>query len=348
MKKIAVFVQKPILRSISKILTFLESSMMYKTNFFDYSDKSKDFLVNCSFDIIILIGYNSRNIIHQRLHTILMENNKNQKIIEIQEKDTKCNFDKTCNECLNRNYISIKELLNLNTLVNLIENFDENVCQVLANKNIIQHLNHINYFKHLDQKSLKTLQDNTLLRTFEKNSIIFYEGDEIKYFYFLLTGHLKQYDVIENGNTIILRQFNTPSFICEDESYHYSFFNSNLETLTKCDILFIEKEFFIKLLNKDTVLLSKIFVALIEKIQFLKSHFTRNNALNVEYQVAVKLAQTPDLFKFTKKSHLADDLNIAPETLSRVLNKFKKLHILNRKNEILDFEKLKLITSYKR
>ena len=56
-------------------------------------------------------------------------------------------------------------------------------------------LQNISLFANLDDDTLNKIYDITTSVKFDKNSIIFYEGDNSKYLYCLLTGIVKLYKV---------------------------------------------------------------------------------------------------------------------------------------------------------
>lgn len=341
MKSVAFFIEKPLAKPLSKILNFFQNSMEYNALLFNFSKNTTKTIESTTIDICVFIGFDKNNTQHKLIYDTLIKINNKQRIIEIQEKTTQCHFDKTCNECRNRNYISLNDNINLQSLINIIENFDNNICHVLANNNILNHLNHISFFSHLEHTKLRLLKEKTRIKKFEQNSIVFYQGDTINHFYFLLKGVVTRYVSSDNGIITTIKQYTSPSFINDDEALICDKFQSNIETLSKCEILYIEKDFFIDLIKNDSNLLYKMLETSASSNMNFQSTLINHASSNADYQIALKLLENPALLQYTKKTHLANELNIAPATLSRALNRLKKLEILNQNNEVINKERLK-------
>ncbi|MGE4457437.1 MAG: hypothetical protein AB7E13_10895 [Arcobacteraceae bacterium] len=103
----------------------------------------------------------------------------------------------------------------------------------------------------------------------------------------------------------------------------------------------IEKDFFIDLIKNDSNILFKMLEASAKSNINFQNILINHASSNADYQIGFKLLENPALLQYTKKTHLANELNIAPATLSRALNRLKNLEILNHNNEVINKEKLK-------
>jgi CRP/FNR family transcriptional regulator len=323
-----------------KIGSFLNSCKKYRAFVHSYNDDMEDIFSSNQFDFCILFSTVANHTPRTLVYELITKTNPTQKIIEIQNKDTGCFFNTTCQECLNRTYITLKKPINEESLMNALDNFDDNICQVLAKKDIINNLNHLHFFRHFTDKDILELKQYSFVKRYKKDNIIFYSGDKIDYFYLLLSGNVRQYTAQNDGNINIVKQFIAPSFICEEESYIHETFLLNLEATNDCSILYIDKEFFLRLLKHDNKLSFLMFNALSYKMMEFQKKTINNSYSNTDYKLALKLYERPCVLKYIKKSQLANELNIAPATLSRALRKLKESNILNNKNEIVDFNKL--------
>ncbi|QOG12858.1 Crp/Fnr family transcriptional regulator [Arcobacter sp. FWKO B] len=302
---------------------------------------------NQTFDICISFSDNESIKYREKIYNTLTKYNPTQKIIEIQNEDSKCLFDYECKECLNRNILTLRKPLNIDTLIGFIDNFEIKVCQVLSKNNITANLNHIYFFKHLDDSWLAKLKSHSILKKYNSGNIVFYSNEKIEYFYFLISGNVKQFHIQNDGTITIIKKIDLPSFICEYESFSNDYFTSNVEAVSDSSILCIEKLFFIDMIKNDPQLSFLMFSSLSKNVVQLQNNTISNALTQAHFKVALKLYEKPCILKYTRKKELADELNIAQETLSRALKKLKELEILDAKNEIIDFDKLEeLIFSF--
>jgi CRP/FNR family transcriptional regulator len=103
-----------------------------------------------------------------------------------------------------------------------------------------------------------------------------------------------------------------------------------------------EKEF---LKNPD---ISFAFIkSLSKKIKYLENVIATNMVMNSTARVAKFLCENGDKISKLKKSHIAANLNMTPETLSRILKKLSTMGLIEKqKDEILILDKEGLETFY--
>ncbi len=323
-----------------KVASFLNSCKKYKAFVHSYDDGMEDIISSNRFDFCILFSTVTNHTQRTLAHKLITKMNPSQKIIEIQNQDTSCFFNTTCKECLNRTYITLKKPIHEESLMNALDNFDDNICQVLAKKDIINNINHLHFFRHFTDDDLKNFKKHSFVKKFKKDNIIFYSGDQIEYFYLLVAGAVKQFMAQNDGNTNIVKQYIAPSFVAEEESYTHENFLLNLEAINDCSILCIEKPFFLELLKTDTKLSFLMFNALSHKMMEFQRKTINNSYSNADYKLALKLYERPCILKYIKKNQLANELNIAAATLSRALKRLKESYIINSQNEVINFNKL--------
>jgi CRP-like cAMP-binding protein len=323
-----------------KLKTFISNYQKYQITITDYLHGLKLIENGDRFDICVYFVDPANPKYRDKIYNTLTQINQNQKIIEVQNEDSQCLFDYSCQECLSRNILTLKEPLKIDNLIDYIDNFDQTICQVLSKNNITSNLNHIHYFRHLNQEQLEKLKTNCIVKKYKPENIVFYTNEEIKYFYFLLTGSVKQFYVQNDGNSIILNKIIVPSFICEAESYGKGYFTSNLESISDCSILCIEKNFFIDMIKHDYKLSLLMFDSLSSQLLEMQTKAINNALTKAHFKIALRIYEKPCILHSITKKDFADELNMAQETLSRGLTKLKSMNILNLKDEIVDFGKL--------
>jgi CRP/FNR family transcriptional regulator, dissimilatory nitrate respiration regulator len=204
-------------------------------------------------------------------------------------------------------------------------------------------LKSIDIFKNIDEKELQTIASITSIKNFYKENIIFYEGDKVKYFYALLEGSVKIYKTGFKNNEIVLHYFNQPTLIAEMaalENIPFPATAISLDDATK--IALIDKKKFQNLLCSDATLSCHIMGSLTKKIKNLEQTINRNLIFDAITKVCSLIKENPCFLQEHKNLEIASILNMAPETLSRVLSKLKKVGVLNKENLLIDEEKLTL------
>jgi len=209
---------------------------------------------------------------------------------------------------------------------------------------IIEKLQKLNLFKMLDASDLERIADISSLKTLTKDNILFYEGDEPQYFYLLLEGNLKLYKTDLKGNEIVIHYFTQASFIAEMASLESIKFPATAIVMSEeVEVLLIDKEKFLKILQEDAEFSFNFIKSMTLKVKHLELVINRNMVYDAMTKVCSFIEENPQYVITAKNKEIANFLNMAPETLSRILSKLRKLEIIDKKNIVLDHEKLKAL-----
>lgn len=209
---------------------------------------------------------------------------------------------------------------------------------------IIEKLQKLNLFKLLNKKEIELLAEISILKKLSTNNILFYEGEEPKYFYLLLEGHLKLYKTDLKGNEIVIHYFTQPTFIAEMASLESIKFPATaIATREEVEVLLINKEKFSKILQEDAKFSFHLIKSMTLKIKHLELVINRNMVYDAMTKVCSFIEENPKYMLSVKNKEIANFLNMAPETLSRILSKLRKLEIIDKKNIVLDEDKLKAL-----
>ena len=233
----------------------------------------------------------------------------------------------------------------------------------LAKASIIKDLqiNQINTTQEKDESEIKTLNelknffdDNGTIFNYEKDSIIYREGDHSNFIYLIKKGTVKCYQIDEQGKELVTALYK------EDDLFGYASFTNNQphkETATaieNVEMVGVSTIQFNAILNDNHHLSLELMQLLSDDLLLIK-----NQLLEMAYgSVNKKTAAT--ILKFAEKinrkpedpikisrSDLASVAGIATETLIRALTSFKKQGIIKadgRNIKVLDLEKLKDMT----
>lgn len=210
----------------------------------------------------------------------------------------------------------------------------------------------------IEKDEIKTLNDlknffddNGTRFSFEKDTIIFREGDHSNFIYLINKGTVKCFQIDEQGKELVTAMYK------EDDLFGYSSFTNNqphketataLETVEMVGVSTMQ---FNQILNDNHNVALELMQLLSEDLLVMK-----NQLLEMAYgSVNKKTAAT--ILKFAEKinrkpedpikisrSDLASVAGIATETLIRALTSFKQQGIIKadgRNIKVLDIEKLK-------
>jgi len=212
---------------------------------------------------------------------------------------------------------------------------------------IIDNLKSIDIFQDLKNDLLEEIAKITTIKRIKKDNILFYEGEEPKYFYALISGKLKLYKTGIKANEIVLHYFATPTLIAEMavlEAINFPASAVALQDDTK--IAFIEKDQFISMLQNNSKFSFHIIKSLNKKLKHLEQTINRNLVFDATLKVCSLLKDDKNIFDTLKNKEIASILNMAPETISRTLKKLKKLGIIDENNKLVNEEKLLLLLEF--
>jgi len=209
---------------------------------------------------------------------------------------------------------------------------------------IIEKLQKLNLFKMLNEYELESMAEICSLKMLTRDNILFYEGELPQYFYLLLEGNLKLYKTDLKGNEIVIHYFTQASFIAEMASLESIKFPATAIAMSdEVEVLLIDKEKFLKILQEDAQFSFNFIKSMTLKVKHLELVINRNMVYDAMTKVCSFIEENPQYVVIAKNKEIANFLNMAPETLSRILSKLRKLEIIDKKNVVLDHEKLKAL-----
>jgi len=212
---------------------------------------------------------------------------------------------------------------------------------------IKEQLKLIDIFNKLDNENLQKIADITRIEKLDKENILFYEGDSSDNFYALLDGSLKLYKTGLKANEIVLHFFTTPTLIAEMATLeNINFPASAVAMRDNTLVAIINKEKFLLMLENNSEFSFFIIKSLTKKIKNLEVAINRNLIFDATSKVCSFIYENPNFLLEHKNIQIANILNMAPETLSRVITKLRKTGILDKDNKILDKEKLSLFLEF--
>ena len=205
-------------------------------------------------------------------------------------------------------------------------------------------LKEIPFFKNLSEKELKRLKEISFFKSYKKGEILFYEGEESEYLLILVQGVVKIYKMSSKNKEILLHLIRPISIVAELVNFDEIPYPASCEFITDGEVLKINYAKFKTEFMENPKICVEIIKSLTEKIRALNLLIERQVVLNADEKVASFITENFDFFKTAKQSQVANILNIAPETLSRMLAKFKKSGFLvfDDNGKVVKFDETKV------
>lgn len=196
----------------------------------------------------------------------------------------------------------------------------------------MENLKKMAFFSAFDDQDMEKLSAISTIKSYNKGEILFYEGDEPKYLYVLLEGVLKIFKTDYKANQIFLHQFIPVTFVAELTCFENMPYPASSEFVADGKVLRIDYKKFKEELMANADISFKIIRSISGKLKIMSQVLHQETVLSAEGKVAKFILENGELFGTLKHVKIASILNLTPETLSRVLSKFKQ-------NKLIEFDK---------
>lgn len=185
-------------------------------------------------------------------------------------------------------------------------------------------LEKISFFKYIQKTKLEKLENVSIIKKYKTDDLLFMEGEQPKWFHFLIKGKVHLFKTKQNGSEIFIHDIVAPSFIAEVANLENIPYPASAKFMCNSEVLKIDYEFFKKEFLTDPDISIAFIKSLGEKLKIMNEVIHSEIILNAEAKVAKQLVENTEIFSILKNVQIAKMLNLTPETLSRILSKFKK------------------------
>lgn len=190
------------------------------------------------------------------------------------------------------------------------------------------HFKEIELFSHLSPALLAEIENISTVKRYDKDQIVFYEGEESNYFHVLVHGEVSIIKASDMTDTIAIHRFRAPALFAEMATLKHIPYPASARCDHSCVVVKISRDPFLHLLTQDPSLSISLISSLTQKISTLELSLQRHSAPNAMVKVARLLRDDTDIFSRLKGVDIAHLLGITPETLSRMLKKFKQESVI--------------------
>ena len=201
-------------------------------------------------------------------------------------------------------------------------------------------------FANLDDGTMEAIRQISHKIELDKEAVLFFEKDKPKYLHILLKGGLRLYKTTPKGQEIVLHDIYAPSLVAEFANFNAVPYPATAKALSKCEVVKIDfGQFYEKFISNPTLSML-IIKSLLEKLKIVEGFIDKEFTKSAEAKVATLLLENLAFFESSKQLNIAKLLNITPETLSRILTRFKNDGLIaanGKKINILDSDTLSRI-----
>ena len=201
---------------------------------------------------------------------------------------------------------------------------------------------------------LHDLTDSGNLNIYEKNQVIYREGNYPNKLFFIKKGKVKTFKSNDNGKELTIDLLNEGDFLGYTALIENSHYKESAEAIEDCELCIISKEDFDLLINNNMEVAKK-FIKLLAKNVSEKEHQLLSMAYNsLRKRVADALLILQEKYKndaqdkfsiHISREDLANIAGTATESLIRTLGDFKNENLIEIKNGNIIIENEKRLAS---
>ena len=185
------------------------------------------------------------------------------------------------------------------------------------------------------QDYIKILEKIGTKKTYQKDNILFYEGEKAQHFFLLLAGKVRVFKSLNKFKERHLHFFTPVSFIAEMPAFKGINYPASGICESKCEILEFKFKDFEELCKKDIHFAFMMIASLFEKINILEQDL-RANSLELKEKLKHFLILNEKRLEVLTQRQIASELNTPAQSLSRVLKELKNEGFLStQKGKIL-------------
>lgn len=223
-------------------------------------------------------------------------------------------------------------------------------------KKILHIISGVPLFNGLSEAQLNDVRQIAVDKFYDKGKTIFLEGDDCNGFYIVADGKVKIYKVSFEGKEHILHIYGPGNPFGEVPVFAGRKFPANAQTLLKSHLLFFPRKAFVDLISQNPSLSLNMLAVLSIRLRQFTIQIENLSLKEVPGRLASYLlylskeqGRTDVVTLNISKGQLASLLGTIPETLSRILAKMNKEHLIDtsgRNIKLLDQSGLEILAEY--
>lgn len=195
-------------------------------------------------------------------------------------------------------------------------------------------LKDITLFSGLSEKQLTELETHMHVKHYNKQNIVFYEGEKSDYLHILMKGEVRLYKTTPAGKEVYLHGMAAPTAIALFPALERVAFPATCGFITEGTVGMLPLAKLRKCLENLDFSLA-IIKAMSKRMKLLENLLHKETIFSSEAKTADLISNNAKIFQHLKNNEIASVLNITPETLSRILTKMKREEIITIKDHVL-------------
>jgi len=218
-------------------------------------------------------------------------------------------------------------------------------------KTVKQLIANVLFFKGLSDGELEGLQKITSERRYQRNQMVFSDGDEGAGFFLVVEGRVKVYKMSPEGKEQILHILGPGEPLGQVAVFAGASFPANAQAIAKSRLLFFPRQAFVDLIQARPSLALNMLAILSNRLREFTVQIENISLKEVPARLASYLLYLSDEQKGTRrlqltisKAQLASIIGTIPETLSRILSRMSARQLIQvNGREILLIDRESLI-----
>tara|TARA_R110000772_G_scaffold264038_1_gene384214 strand:+ start:7086 stop:7832 length:747 start_codon:yes stop_codon:yes gene_type:complete len=196
-------------------------------------------------------------------------------------------------------------------------------------------------FSNLPEGMFERLTENVQPRAYPKGRMIFQRGDPADYFYVVLEGWVKVFRHTPDGDEALLNIFSGGDMFAEAAAFMGAGYPASAEVVDDCRLIALESKRFISTVQEHPNIalsmlasMSRHLHHLIYEVERLKTR-TASQRL-IEFLLRrCRAEKGPCVVELPyDKNLIAARLGMQPESLSRLLNRFREFGVITEQNAV--------------
>ncbi len=223
---------------------------------------------------------------------------------------------------------------------------------------ITRFIAHIQMFSNLPPENLEAVAKVAIAKTYQKQEVIFWEGEAGMGFFIILSGKVKVFKFSPAGKEQILHIFGSGENFAEVPAFDGKCYPASAEALTTTELLFFPRKAFLELLEKQPTIAINMLAIFARYLRRFAQLIEDLSLKEVPGRLAVYLLElsdrspNPSVVKLDlTKAQLSALLGTVPETLSRVFAKLSEQGLISLNGtsvKLLNLQALKVLSAEKR
>jgi len=212
-------------------------------------------------------------------------------------------------------------------------------------------------FTGLSVAQLDAFKEAVVINHHKKRDLVFMEGDECSGLYIIRTGRVKVVRSSSTGKEQIINIMNPGDLLGFEVFYNGRAYRNSAVAMEECELCYIEKHAFFKILEKEPAIARKLILSLgrelnhaYERIGYLGLLNAREKLAHLLYTLASQYGVSVDggavkLNLTLSRLEIAELLGITQETSIRLLKSFKEEGVIEIKRKEIIIKSLARLKS---